>query len=186
LPDATTDADRTTAVAPSDSRPAVELLRWPAQDNRRRLLAALGQPRLLLLAPDAPPPTLIDDLELWIPDGSDPGLIATGLAALQQMVLIDNSKPVLDDDGLLWFQGRWVAVPDAQLPVVDLLVRNYKRLVHNDDLRDAYQSAGGSGTIASLRSLISRVNQRLAQLGLVLEVIRRRGVLLTSRPVTNP
>jgi hypothetical protein len=186
MPDPATRTAHVTPDAPTDGRPPVELLRWPEQDDRRRLLATLGRPRLLLLAPDAPPPTLLDDLELWIPDGSDPNLIATAVTALQQKVLIDDSAPVLDDDGLLWFQGRWVAIPDAQLPVVDLLVRNYKRLVHNDDLRHAYQRAGGSGTYASLRALIGRVNQRLTELGLDLQVIRRRGVLLTHEPAINP
>ena len=184
MPDPTRPARSATPGPPADDRPPVELVRWPDQDARRRLLATLERPRLLLLAPDAPPPALLDDLELWVPDGSDPALIATAIAALQQKTLTAGGVPVLDDDGLLWFQGRWIAIPETQLPVVDLLVDNYRRLVRNDDLQRAYQRGGGSGTIASLRSLVSRIGQRLRPIGLDLQVIRRRGVLLTDQPST--
>jgi hypothetical protein len=182
MPDPEPRAPTVAQRAAADDRAPVELLRWPEQDDRRRLLATLGRPRLLLLSPDAPPPTLVDDLELWIPDGSDPNLIATGITALQQKILTEDDEPVLDDDGLLWFRGNWVAVPDGQLPVIELLVRNYRRLVRNDDLLHAYQRAGGSGTTASLRALVGRVGQRLAGVGLDLQVVRRRGVLLGARP----
>jgi hypothetical protein len=163
----------------------VELLRWPADDDRRRLLAALGRPRLLLLTPDAPSPTPVDDLELWIPDGSDPALIAAAVIALQQQMLIDDHQPILDDDGLLRYRGRWIAVPATQLPLVELLVRNYQRVVRNDDLRLAYQRAGCSGTMTSLRSVISRISRKIADVGLTLQVIRRRGVILTNQPATT-
>jgi hypothetical protein len=169
----------------TDDRPPVELLRWPDEDDRRRLLAALGRPRLLLLAPAAPAPTAIDDLELWIPEGSDARLIATAVDVLQDKALTDDTEPVLDDDGLLRYRGQWIAVPATQIPLVDLLVRNYQRVVRNDDLRLAYQRAGGSGTMTSLRSVISRVNRRFAELGLVLQVIRSRGVLLTNQPAAT-
>lgn len=165
---------------PAKRFPDVELLRWPAQEDRRRLLASLGEPRLLLLAPDAPPPELLDDLELWIPEGSDPSVIVTGVTALQRKVVDDDTEPVLDDDGLVWFRGRWVAVSDSQIPVVDLLVHNYKRLVHNDDLSRTYQRGGGSNSPASLRTLVRRVSQRLAMVGLKLHVVRQRGVILAD------
>jgi hypothetical protein len=187
MPDPATHAETTPPESATDGRSPVELLRWPSQDNPRRLLASLARPRLLLLAPDAPPPTLLDDLELWVPDGSDASLIAAAVTALQHKVLIDHTEPVLDDDGLLWFRGRWVAVPDAQIPVIGLLVEHYKRLVHNDDLSRAYHHGGGSNTPASVRALIVRVGQRLATIGLKLHVVRRRGVLLTAdEPHTSP
>jgi hypothetical protein len=169
----------------ADDQQPVELLRWPVDDERRRLLAALGRPRLLLLAPDAPPPSAVDDLELWLPDGSDPALVSAAMIALRHQMLVDDRQPVLDDDGLLRYRGRWIAVPVTQIPLVELLVRNYQRVVRNDDLRLAYQRAGCSGTITSLRSVISRMSRRIAEVGLTLQVVRRRGVILTNRPATT-
>jgi hypothetical protein len=86
--------------------------------------------------------------------------------------------PTLDDDGLLRFGGRWVPIPDTQIPVVDLLVRNLGRLVRNSDVRAAYEQAGGSGTATSLRSLVYRLGRRVAEVGLRLHVVRSRGLVL--------
>jgi len=90
----------------------------------------------------------------------------------------DTSIPRLDEDGLLRLGGRWVAIPDAQLPVVALLVTCFGRVVRREALVAAYVSAGHSGNEASIRSLVSRISQRVAQLGLRLHTVRGRGVLL--------
>jgi hypothetical protein len=180
-PAASRNSPATPAVQPPiDGGPQIPLLRWPAEDDRRRLLAALGEPRLLLVATDATPPALLDDLELWIPDGAAPDAILDAVAALQGKVHKRESHPILDADGLLWFRGRWVAVSDTQIPVVDLLARNYNRLVHNDDIQAAYRDAGGGSSPASLRTLLRRIGQRLTQVGLKLRVVRTRGVMLTT------
>jgi hypothetical protein len=86
--------------------------------------------------------------------------------------------PVLDADGLLRHRGRWVPIPDTQLVVVELLVRNFGRLVGTSELRRAYEEAGGSGTSTSLRSLIHRLGRRVAKVGLQLHVVRSRGLVL--------
>lgn len=88
--------------------------------------------------------------------------------------------PTLDADGLLRFAGLWVSIPDTQLPVVDLLVRNMGRLVRSADIRQAYEQGGGSGSDTSLRSLIYRVGRRVTQVGLRLRVVRSRGVVLDT------
>jgi len=181
MPDPAAYTDPSATRPPTHGAPPVPLLRWPAEDERRHQLAALGEPRLLLVAPDATPPALLDDLELWIPDGADPDTILNAVTALHEKVREKDSQPVLDDDGLLWFRGRWVAVSDTQIPVVDLLVRNYQRLVHNDDIQAAYHEAGGGPSPASLRTLIRRIGQRLTQVGLKLHVVRTRGVMLATQ-----
>ena len=84
----------------------------------------------------------------------------------------------LDDDGLLRFEGRWVAITDAQLPVMALFVAAPGRLVRNEDLLRAYRGAGGSPTASSMKSLIHRLNRRLRTVGLGLHVVRTRGAVL--------
>jgi hypothetical protein len=87
--------------------------------------------------------------------------------------------PVLDDDGLLWFGGQWVAVSDAQIPVVALILANRGRLTRTADILAAYRAAGCSATAASLKSLVHRIRQRFAAVGLELQVVRGRGVVLS-------
>jgi hypothetical protein len=174
------------ATEPSGNHPVsvpFPLLRWPAEDDRRRLLASLGQPRLLLLAPDTTAPPPLDALEICVHDDTDPSVIVAGVAALQRQAQGVDDRPVLDDDGLLWFRHRWIAVSEGQMPVVALLVENYKQLVHHHDLTRTYQDGGGSQSAASLRTLTRRISQRLAKVGLQLHVVRRRGVLLAAAEV---
>jgi hypothetical protein len=102
--------------------------------------------------------------------------------------VVDPEPPVLDVAGLLRHRGRWIAITDAQLPVVALLVRNRGRLTRNEEILDAYASAGGSSTRPSLRSLVHRLRCRLSSVGLELHVVPRRGVVLDARDVgwTDP
>ena len=90
------------------------------------------------------------------------------------------APPVLDDDGLLRHGGRWVSISDAQIPLVDLLVRNIGRLVSSAEIRAAYVAAGGSGSPTSLRSVVHRLGRRVADVGLRLHVVRGRGVILDT------
>jgi hypothetical protein len=116
------------------------------------------------------------------------GLAADGLASgreLRVRIVDDDTPqpdepdtPTLDDDGLLRFRGRWVPIPDTQIPVVDLLVRNLGRLVRRSEVQAAYEQAGGSVTATSLRSLIYRLGRRVTDVGLRLHVIRSRGLIL--------
>lgn len=87
---------------------------------------------------------------------------------------------MLDEDGLLRVGDDWVAIPDAQLPVVTLLVDRFGKLVRRDALVRAYVEAGNSGNEASIRSLLARVGRRVARLGLKLHTVRGRGVMLAS------
>jgi hypothetical protein len=168
-------------AVPADP-PAIALLRWPDQDAERRRLVAHGEPRILLISQYTAPPGLLDELELWLLDGAEPSEILAAMDRLRAKTRLRRPAPALDRDGLLHFDGRWVAVPDTQIPVVDLLVRNVDRLVLNDDIRVAYESAGGSGTPSSFRTVVRRIGERLAKVGLRLHVIRRRGVILARNP----
>ena len=93
---------------------------------------------------------------------------------------IAPAAPVLDDDGLLRHGGRWVSISDAQIPLVDLLVRNVGRLVSSAEIRATYVAAGGSGSPTSLRSVVHRLGRRVADVGLRLHVVRGRGVILDT------
>lgn len=165
---------------PAPDLPNIEVLHWPTQERRRRLLASLGEPRVLLLAPGSAPPSVIDDLEQWIPEAADPVAIVRGVTNLQHRILHTRAEPILDDDGLVRFRGRWVAVSEAQIPVVEYLIDNYRRLVAHDDLARIYRDNGGAESDASRRNFVRRIAARVAQVGLRIHVVRKRGVILTD------
>jgi hypothetical protein len=145
----------------------------------------LGEPRILLLAPATTPPADIDDLEHWVPESAEPATIVHAVTRLQQKILDSDGPPVLDDDGLLWFRGRWVAVTENQVAVIDLLIRNYQRLVRHEHLDQTYRDTGGT-TTAARRALMHRIAARLAKVGLKLHPVRRRGFILAEDPATGP
>jgi DNA-binding response OmpR family regulator len=161
----------------------VALLVWPAHDDLRRWLAARRQPRMLLVAPDAPVPELLDDLEDWLREPAHPADVDARSAELARRGdAAARRRPVLDDDGLLRHRDRWVAIPDGQVDVVHLLLERLGRLVTTEALRAVYEATGGSGHPDSLRTLVARLNRRVGQVGLRLVTIRGRGVLLATAP----
>ena len=94
--------------------------------------------------------------------------------------------PVLDEDGLLRHAGGWVPIPDTQIPLVAVLVRNIGRLVSSAEVRRAYTAAGGSVSPTSLRSVVHRLGRRVAEVGLRLHVVRGRGLVLDMGTTDTP
>lgn len=164
-------------------QPSVAVLRWPDQDDERRRLAALGRPRVLLTEADVIPPSLLDDREVWIPEGRDATSVREAIERLDRTAALAPGRPLLDSDGLLRHGGRWVEIPASQLGVVTLLVTNYQRVVSADAIRDAYSRAAKSTTRASLGGLVRRLGERFARVELVLHRIHGRGLMLGPTPV---
>lgn len=161
--------------------PDVSIVEWPAEDERRGHLARLGQPRLLLVPSGMLPPTPLDELEDWIRSPADPiDLMARSQHLQARAAALDTPVPVLDDGGLLWLGEAWVAITDAQLPVVRLLLEHRDRVVRIEALVEAYVAGGGSDHPASVRTLMSRLSTRLGRLGLELVTVRRRGMILRT------
>jgi hypothetical protein len=161
----------------------VSVLMWPADAHVRDHLAAFRQPRLLLVDPGASAPALLDELEDWMRTPADPVDLRARSMELQRRALAEvPSAPTVDDQGLLWVGRSWVDLTPAQVPVVTLLVDHLDRVVRYDAVSAAYESVGGSSHVASLRTLLTRVGDRVRPVGLELITVRRRGVLLTQRP----
>jgi hypothetical protein len=158
----------------------IELLRWPADEEQRNQLAADGVPRLLLLADDAPPPRSLDLLEDWVRLPLDHDELLARRSALGRRATCSTHGPVVDGDGLLWWGDRWVAIPAAQLPIVELLVSRVRDLVRRDELVSAYVATGGSPNPIAVKAMLGRLVKRFAQVGLLLHSVRGRGYLLDA------
>lgn len=159
--------------------PDVLLIRWPDEDHRRPEHAGQARPTLLVIERGGPAPRRLGPLEDWVFHDAPPEEIALRVATVAGRVAETTEGPVLDD-GILRHEERWTAVSDAQLPVVELLVDRFGRVVSNDELRAAYESAGGSTAGSSLRSLVYRLGQRFDEVGLTLRTVRGRGVVLAA------
>lgn len=154
------------------------MLRWPAEAGERRRLHAAGVPRLLLVADGEEPPADLDELEDWLRGPFGPADLGARTDRLRRRALEAPRRPFLDADGLLRHRGRWVAVPDSQLVVVQLLLDRLGALVRTEELAAAYAAGGGNPNRRAVSMLVVRLRTRLGQLGLQLHVVRRRGVVL--------
>lgn len=158
---------------------SVSLLAWPAEEEVRRHLAAVGQPRLLVVDADAGVPKLLDPLEDWVRLPTTQADVEARAAALLERVARPTApQPELDRDGLLRVGAAWVSITPAQVPVLRLLLENMGRVVRTGTLAEACIAGGTSGLPASVRTLLGRLGTRIAPLGLELVTVRQRGVLL--------
>lgn len=156
----------------------VAVVRWPTEAVMRTQLARDCRPRVLLVAADAKSPSPVDDLEDWLREPVDAVELLARTDALRRRAAARSNRPWLDEHGLLHFDGQWVAISDAQLPMVRLLVDRYGQLVRNDELADAYIAGGGTQNQSSIRTAVTRVRVRVAGVGLSLRSAHRRGVVL--------
>ena len=159
--------------------PEVTLVRWPEEASLREALAALGRPRMLLVQPGLLPPADLDATEDWLRWPPDPAELDVRVRTLRSR-LPDPVDLALafDDDGILRRGDRWVAVSEAQTPILRLLFDHLDRVVRFDAVVEAYASGGGSSHPASVRTVLSRLDARVRTVGLEVTSVRRRGVVL--------
>jgi DNA-binding response OmpR family regulator len=115
--------------------------------------------------------------DAWIVDDAD---IERLVAATQRTEEPPRSEPpTIDaDSGVVRVAGRWVVVPETQMPVAAVLVRSFGTLVSRDDIVRAYVRGSGSSDPAAVKSMTLRLGRRLAEIGLVLRTVRGQGLVL--------
>jgi hypothetical protein len=166
------------ASADRDEVLDVPLLDWPAESARRDALAAVGRPRLLLVAEGQSPPSRWDVLEDWVRAPADVSEVLARQATLRSRAAAGTPDIRLDEHGLLWVGPRWVPIPRSQTAVLSLLVAHQGRLVSSEELRAAYVADGGAGDVAAMKAVMVRLGRRVSDVGLRLHNLRGRGSLL--------
>lgn len=164
-------------VASTASIDDVRLVIWPADDHLRADLAEAGIPRILLVAPDGAPPERWDDLEDWVRLPLEPDELQIRARTLRRRARL-TERPWFDDDGLLRGGDRWLDLPDGPRAVAQCLVQRFGEVVDADELAAVYREAGGSARASARKTMIVRVRQRLAEVGLDLHNVRDTGYLL--------
>lgn len=153
----------------------VEQVPWPGGEERRGELAAAGAPRLLVVAPGASIPEVVDPLEDWIRDPCDPAELAARLTTLSRRSA--RGRPTVDGDGVLRIGSRSVVLPPIEARLAGELLSRVGTVV----TRDALMRAGwpdGTATRNLLDVRVLRLRRRLAGTGLEVRTVRHRGYLL--------
>jgi DNA-binding response OmpR family regulator len=168
---------------PPDDTTPVALVSWPEDESSRRRLAAARQPRLLLIAPGVAPPVLTDELEDWIRFPLDPDELAVRMATLVARAGDVEPRPaglVLDGDGVLHCEDRWVSLPPTEARVLAELLGRPGHAVHRADLAAVAWPAGLPADERALDGVIKRLRRRVAPLGVRIHTVNKVGFLVDS------
>jgi len=177
------NASRSGAAFPAPTT-SIALLRWPDDAQRRHELGQAGIPRLLLVAPTAPPPLVWDELEDWVREPADPVEVLARESTLLRRAGEPQPRdvsPVLDASGLLHCGDRWVAVPPIEARILARLLERSGQAVPRGVLLDAGWPAGRDDDHI-LDGRIKLLRRRIAPLGLVIHTVRGHGFLVEQGP----
>ena len=155
----------------------VVLVHWPEEKARRERLELDRVPRLLLVEPAAPPPVVTDEFEDWVRMPAEERDVRARVEALIRRS--ELSLPAVDNDGVVRFNGEWVAVPPLEARMVQPLVERFGAVVSRDAVSRAAWPDGAPGRNA-LDVHILRLRRRLETVGLAIRTIRSRGFLLEA------
>ena len=156
----------------------VALVRWPADEEKRRLLAELGQPRLLLVDGEAEPPTCTDQLEDWIRlPASDVDARARVRSLERRSRELTPTVPEIVGDGAVRYRSERIDLPLLQLRLMEPLIAHYGSVVSRETLMGSAWPAGRPSR-NTLDVHIVRLRKRLAPYGLQIRTVRSRGYML--------
>src|SRR5689334_9179895 len=106
---------RNTASLPSPDMD-VSLVRWPEEQLRRAHLRAAGEPVLLLVESDAPPPEVDDWLEDWVRLPAVDEDVRARVRTLSERAR-QRRGVTLDPQGRLHRGERWVALSPLEMRI---------------------------------------------------------------------
>jgi len=156
---------RNTASLPSPDMD-VSLVRWPEEQLRRAHLRAAGEPVLLLVESDAPPPEVDDWLEDWVRTLSERARQRRGVT--------------LDPQGRLHRGERWVALSPLEMRIVEPMVERFGRVTSRETVIQRAWPEGLPNRNA-LDAHLLRLRRRVEAIGLEIRTVRSRGYALQAR-----
>jgi len=166
------------APVPAPHHDDVVVVRWPEQRADAERLARLDLPHLLLVEPDASPPTVDGCLADWIRLPAQDADVRARLTALVARTREHPAVPVLDGLGELSFRGRRVFLSPTDKQLAEVFVASFGRGVAEAELFERIWD--GEGNASKVRVHISRLRKRIKPLGLEIHSIRGFGYRLTG------
>jgi hypothetical protein len=159
----------------------VAVLHWPAQATEAEALAASGQPRLLLVAPDADPPVSTDWLEEWVRLPADERDVAARMLSLTKRTAPPADTPRVDATGRFLLGDRWVALSPTEARIAAVLASQFESVVSGDEL-GSHGWPDKQWDPNALRVHVTRLRHRIEPLGLEIRGVRGQGFIMQSRP----
>lgn len=157
---------------------SITLVRLPEERARLDELRAAGTPRLILVEGDSEPPITTESCEDWIRVPVDErDVIARQEGLRRRLVSPKEDSPILDEAGLLRFDGRWVSIPPMEIRLLGALLDNLGSVVARDELAQVTWPEGAKGRNAVDVHML-RLRRRVAQVGLAIRTVRARGYLI--------
>ncbi len=155
----------------------VELIRWPAEADKREQLHQSDLPRLLLVAETAEPPVSADLLEDWIRIPSTEADLDARLAGLRNRIAGQSTLiPTVDEDGVVRLGAKWAALPPLEARLCRVLVDRFQAVASREALGAAGWPDGADRNALDVHML--RLRRRIEPLGLTISTVRSRGYLL--------
>lgn len=156
----------------------VELIRWPAEQEKRERLAESNTPRLLLIDTEAPLPEVIDQLEDWIRVPADPSDVRARVSALVQRMNVDD-PPHIDDAGHLIHRNQRTALPPVESAIMRELLHAAGKVIPRQTLIDAvWPVAAPNRNVFDVH--LVRLRKRLEPTEIRIVTVRRRGLMLDA------
>lgn len=153
----------------------MQLIRWPEEAAARRRCSEEGGLCLLVVEPHVPPPFDLTDGEDWVRSTADPMEVRSRIDRLRRLWVGRTVAPTVDDDAILTFGERWVALPWADLPLARLCCARFGSIVTRDELRHCFDPPCSNQTLAVK---LHRFRRHVAAVGLRVSTIRGRGCVL--------
>jgi Transcriptional regulatory protein, C terminal len=156
----------------------VEVVDWPVDAGRREAFARAGVPRLLLVAPGAPPPDVIGVDEDWIRlPATDDDVLARAIHVMRLGERRRTDLPYVDDHRVLHRAGVSVPLTTRDARMLELLLRNVGSVVAYDELIRVVWS-NDVPTREAVEAATYRLRRRISGLSMSIKAVRARGVVL--------
>ena len=156
----------------------VEVVEWPLEAGRREAFARAGVPRLLLVAPGAPPPEMIGVDEDWIRlPATDDDVLARAIHVMRLGEHRRTDLPYVDDHRVLHRAGVSVPLTTRDARMLELLLRHVGSVVSYEELSRVVWS-NDAPTREAVEAATYRLRRRISGLSMSIKAVRGRGVAL--------
>jgi DNA-binding response OmpR family regulator len=156
---------------------AVRLVRWPEESDLLAQLRAEHAPRLLLVTPPAPAPSVDQCEEDWVRLPAEDGDVRARVEALAARWARHRPGPQAGSDGRLCYDGRWIALSPIELRLAAALAERFGEVVDSERLARAAWPAEPTNE-GALRVHLTRLRRRLRTLQLNVQNVRGRGYIM--------
>lgn len=157
----------------------VELVRWPAESDRRQQLVEAGVPLILVVEGRVEPPICTYMYEDWV----RPPISREDLQARRTTLLaraLANTVPAIDPDDVLRFGRQRLCLSPAEATLMRALLSSHGSVVDRTILIELLWPGCSTARRAALDLRILRLRRRIMPLQLTIRTVWGRGYMLET------